>query len=290
VGATLGEIRDRADVVVFDGRNPPAALPRFAERFLDPPGRLVPDGRAGRTVIWLGDADAETITRAVGAAPDLIMRIDRPAGFAALRAILRGAEITEGVETEALRNLAARLQAARYGVLVLGGPPGDGPGEVEEALKLVRDLNRSTRFVAIHPAASGENTPGAAMVTAWQAGVATALDLALGYPRQLPGEGAAYRIARREIDAVLDLKGVDEIAALGAIRTIRVGRDAAPGVCSVAIPTGRPGIEEDGTVARFDGVMLPLRAPLASSTRRLRQVDVLEAILDGLRSARGASR
>ena len=49
---TLGEIRNRADVLLFWGTDPAARYPRFLSRYApDPPGVHVPQGRASRTVI-----------------------------------------------------------------------------------------------------------------------------------------------------------------------------------------------------------------------------------------------
>ena len=64
--ATLGEVRNRADLVVFWGVDPAARYPRYAERYApDPPGLHVPDGRRSRTVVAVdignarGPADAD---------------------------------------------------------------------------------------------------------------------------------------------------------------------------------------------------------------------------------------
>jgi formylmethanofuran dehydrogenase subunit B len=49
---TLGEVRNRADLVVFWGSNPAESHPRHFERYsLAPPGRLIPRGRADRTLV-----------------------------------------------------------------------------------------------------------------------------------------------------------------------------------------------------------------------------------------------
>ena len=65
--ATLGEIRNRADAVLFWGTDPATRYPRFTTRYVpDPEGLFVPAGRRGRTVIAAdiaadhGPADADT--------------------------------------------------------------------------------------------------------------------------------------------------------------------------------------------------------------------------------------
>ncbi len=48
---SLGEVRNRSDLVVYWGSNPVRSHPRHMERYLAP-GQLVPQGRAGRHVMW----------------------------------------------------------------------------------------------------------------------------------------------------------------------------------------------------------------------------------------------
>src|ERR671922_2287629 len=50
-GATLGEVRNRADLLVFWGVDPAQAYPRFMARYVEPPGTHVPNGRSGRSLI-----------------------------------------------------------------------------------------------------------------------------------------------------------------------------------------------------------------------------------------------
>src|SRR5438093_1591759 len=65
-GATLGEIRQRADLVVFWGVDPADRYPRYASRYaVDPTGLQAPDGRHSRRVVAVdvgpsrGAADAD---------------------------------------------------------------------------------------------------------------------------------------------------------------------------------------------------------------------------------------
>jgi formylmethanofuran dehydrogenase subunit B len=197
-------------------------------------------------------------------------------------------------------DLADRLKRARYGVLIHGtGSP--WAADVEAALALVRDLNRFTRFVALSPAFLAEES-GAEAVLAWQAGAAGNVDFAVGRPRHLAHEGVVGRIKGGEADAVLligdigYLSGfwIDE-ATLGAIPRVVVGTASSEeewtghpdwNPCldrrkrlleaDAFLPTARAAIDEGGTVARFDGVMLPLRPPF--SGRRPTQAEVLRAI------------
>src|SRR6202035_5358119 len=52
VSCTLGEVRNRADLVIFWGANPVESHPRHFERYsLLPRGRFIPGGRAERTLV-----------------------------------------------------------------------------------------------------------------------------------------------------------------------------------------------------------------------------------------------
>ena len=65
VSATLGEVKGRADVVVFWGVDPVSTHPRHWERYsVEPRGRFVPEGRAGRFVVAVDSEKTQTAERA----------------------------------------------------------------------------------------------------------------------------------------------------------------------------------------------------------------------------------
>ena len=290
VSATLGEVKDRADVVVFWGVDPVVTHPRHFERYsVFPRGRFIPDGRAGRTIIAV---DAHRTATADAADHFARIEADRQGEtLSALRAIVRGVQVdparveaATGVPFPDLLGLAHRLTRARYGALFFG-PSLAGAWAIEGALTMVRDLNVGRRFVALE-LGEGGNAPGAASVLAWQAGAPSAVDFGRGFPRHLPGDATlADRLAIGAVDAVLLIDDdptaglpPDLLPRLASIPTIRI----APGATgpdtpsAVAFDVARPGIEAGGTVARVDGVMLPLRPAIAAGVPTDREV--LEAI------------
>ncbi len=290
VSATLGEVKDRADVVVFWGVDPVLTHPRHFERYsVEPRGRFVPGGRAGRTVVVVDQKPTAT-----AAASDLCVHVEPDSygeTFGVLRALVRGvaidpgrAEEATGVPFSALEDLAARLMRARYGALFFGPMPG-GSWAVEGALTLVRDLNVGRRFVALTLGEAG-NPAGAEAVLSWQAGAPSAVDFGRGYPRHLPGDATlADRLAAGAVDAALIVADdpavglpAEDLARLGSIPTvaIRPGATADGPTPGVAFDVARPGIEAGGTVGRVDGVMLPLRPALRAGGPTDREV--LEAI------------
>jgi formylmethanofuran dehydrogenase subunit B len=292
VGATLGEIKNRADVIVYAGSPKVMSWPRFRERYAeDSPGRFIPQGRAGRTVIRLGvgflsfDPDRPP-DDAVDFDPNRAATV-----YATLRAIVRGValelvavERSTGVPLATLTDLAERMKRARYGAFVYGRETASG-AETEAFYALVSELNAWTRFVAIEP----DYDPGAKSVRTWQAGFGGDFDLSLGSPRLLTREGIYQRIQNCEIDAMFTFESHFVRTSFPQV-VVRPGwsgartasdvpvdpmnpRDYQGDVC---IPTASPGIDEPGTVSRFDGVTLPLRPPF--SGRRVTQVEVLRGI------------
>ena len=65
VSATLGEVRHRADLVVFWSVDPVSTHPRHLERYsVEPRGRFVPEGRGARAVVVLDAERSATAERA----------------------------------------------------------------------------------------------------------------------------------------------------------------------------------------------------------------------------------
>lgn len=303
VSASLGEVKNRADVVVFWGVDPVVTHPRHFERYsVEPPGRFVPRGRAGRTVMVADRERTATAERA-----DLFLNLSPEGEYATLwtlRALVRGVtldpdlvERTTGHPLALLRDWAERWKNARYGAWFSGDRPGRArrsPAEYEAELLLVRDLNGSTRFVILSMGGPG-NAAGAEAVLAWQSGFASSVDYSRGYPRYAPGaSSAAEMLARGEADAALivadrveeDLPE-DAGAHLAAIPRIAIAPEATTTwrPAGVALACATTGIDAPGTVTRTDGVALPLRPGLAASLPT--DGELLRAILDRLKGAGG---
>jgi formylmethanofuran dehydrogenase subunit B len=286
VSATLGEVKNRADVVLFWGVDPLVTHPRHWERYsVEPQGRFVP-GRQGRQVIV---ADIEKTATAARADRFVTLRPD--AEFETLwtlRALVRGAKLDSarvrqatGLELEALGDLVAQLKRATYGAWFYDARLGRGPGgaaRVEAALTLVRDLNAFTRFVILGLGAPG-NAAGAEAVVTWQTGFASAVSLARGSPRSLHGvTSAETQLAQGAADAALIVAdtapgGLSDAAQehLARIPRVVIAPRAtvtvtAPGqTAAVAFDAATYGIDAPGTVTRCDGVALPLRPPLIAT-------------------------
>ncbi|MGL4460926.1 MAG: formylmethanofuran dehydrogenase subunit B, partial [Planctomycetia bacterium] len=207
VTCTLGEIKDRADLLVFWRVDPLTTHPRHFERYsVEPRGEFITAGRAGRKLIVV--TDDPTVSKTAAVADEVIVS---PAGgddriFAALRLLLAGKSPSDpapgGVPTARWAALVDAMRTARFGVLAhpeslrraasptVGVKPtawGGRDVSLETALLFLRDLNRHTCF-ASHAVGGAVNALGALNVAAWQAGFPFAVDFRAGHPRYSPGE------------------------------------------------------------------------------------------------------
>jgi formylmethanofuran dehydrogenase subunit B len=274
---TLGEVKNRADLVIFWGSNPLESHPRHFERYsADPVGQFVPEGRAGRFIV-VADIQPTPST----AAADLFLPIERGCDFEVLwtlRGLVRGLSPAPGsaigAPLDLLEDLAERMKQCKFGIAFFGlGLGRGGHRTVEALLRLVTDLNDFTRFYARRMRISGD-VAGADSVLAWQTGYPFSVNLARGYPRYNPGEFTAQdMILRGEVDACL-LVGSQGIRRFTSEATDRLRRLPivaldAPHVSSLIEPTVRfttavYGVHRAGTAYRMDEVPIPLRPFLPS--------------------------
>ena len=276
--ATLGDVRDRAEVVVVWRADPAATHPRLLERLALP--------AANRALVVVDERRTATAAQA-----DAFLELPADRDVEALwtlRALVRD-EPTDAAVEPPLRELAARLRACRNGAILHRVR---GHVEALALHALVRDLCRITHVVTVLLRREG-NAAGAEDVLAWQTGYPAAVSFARGHPRASPGElSAAAVLERADADAALvigsdPLEHLPPPAAerLRAIPVVSVDcRDTETvGAARVAFTTAAPGVHRAGVVHRLDGVPVPLRAPLASS--RPGAEDVLAAIAGRLRGA-----
>ena len=172
---SLGEVRNRADLVIFWGANPVESHPRHFERYsVEPAGEFVPRGRQDRTVLVV-----DTKPTATSECADAFFQVKPDRDFELiwmLRQIIRGDDPRTSNETgipmEAVRDLARRMTSCRYGVVFFGlglAQRGLGHLTVEALLRLVEELNAHTRFSARRLRVPGD-VAGADGVLCWQTG------------------------------------------------------------------------------------------------------------------------
>jgi formylmethanofuran dehydrogenase subunit B len=284
-GATLGEIRNRGDVLLFWGVDPAQRYPRYLSRYaLDPAGTHVPEGRKGRFVISVSIGSDKG-----PAASDLSLELEPEMEIAAL-SLMRAAVLGRAVPAASTQltssvEIATRLAQARYAVLVHDAEPTSqarDPLRVEGLIALTEALNQPTR-AALSSLRAGGNRSGAEAVLTWQTGYPSAVEYSRGYPRYVPSERGLDRLAAGAFKAALVVgsTALDDTAqaALSTVSAVTIGPRASQAKFQsrVAIDTGIAGIHEGGTGYRMDEVPLPLRPPLSgqrSATETLRSLEV----------------
>jgi formylmethanofuran dehydrogenase subunit B len=286
--ATLGEIRNRADLIVFWAVDPAQSYPRFQSRYApDPVGVHLPRGRRDRTVIAVD----------VGAArgpDDADLRIgmtveEEPLFLASLRASLAGRALGGKAMLARVSELAARLGKARYAAIVSDAesPPATAAGRADALIAIVQALNATTR-AALSTLRAGGNRNGADTVLTWQTGFPMAVDFSRGAPRYEPERAAAERLRSGVADVVLIVGSAAAIPtavrdALGARRIIVIGPRASEGAINaqIRIDTGVAGIHESGMAFRTDEVPLPVRAVLPTPRDTASLLGALGAAIAG---------
>jgi formylmethanofuran dehydrogenase subunit B len=288
---SLGEAKNRCDLVLFWGSNPVKSHPRHFERYsVDPPGMFLPGGRQDRFIVAVDVKPTET-TELV----DWFLRVPPGGDFEALwtlRALVKGVDVPDAPGVEELRQLASRMTSCRSGIVYFGlgltrhGAP---HANVEALLRLVTDLNRHTRFYARRMRIPGD-VAGADSVLCWTTGFPFSVNLARGYPRYNPGEYSANEVLERgEADACL-LVGSEGVAQLSPAAQEQLQRiptivldyptETRPFTPAVAFTTAVYGVHLPGTAYRMDETPIPLRVAL--STDYPSDAEVLDAVTRGL--------
>jgi formylmethanofuran dehydrogenase subunit B len=291
VTATLGEVRHRADLVIFWHVDPATTHPRHFERYsLTCVGRWIPHGRAERTCVVVDHEPTATAAQA-----DLFLQIQpgRDAdALAVLQTLAVGAELDTagadsdrskmdrlcgrtGVALSRWQELTDRMNTARYGALFFdpGRNTPDRAAALESLLRLVHDMNEHTHFVAL-PIGQASNATGAEQVLTWQTGYPHSVSFAEGYPQFDPDRYSAeamLRAGRADATLVVDAVATPRLSDaarehLATIPTIMLStsKEDVASTAAVVFRVAVPGIHAGGTVFRSDGVPLPLRLALAS--------------------------
>lgn len=281
VTCSLGEIKNRADMILFWGGNPAESHPRhFTKYSLMPKGEFTPNGRKDRTAVLI---DVRRTKSAKAA--DIFLQLRPRSDFElawGLRALARGVdpdpriEEKTGIPLETLRDVMDRMKQARFGAILFGMGLTMTRGKhlnSEAVLALARDMNRHTRWVA-KPMRGHGNVTGADNVVSWTTGFPFGVSLSRGYPRFNPGEfTTADLLARGEADAALIVASDpmsnfsqparDHLAQIPVI-ALDPKETATTRNATVAFTTATYGINTGGTVYRMDDVPIPLRPAFES--------------------------
>ncbi len=278
---TLGEVKNRADFVVYWGGNPAECHPRhFTKYALMPKSKFLPRGRKDRTMVLVDIRE----TKSAGAA-DIFLQIRPGMDFelvTILRAMVKGHKVNEamiaetGLTLEVLQDLVQRMKTCKFGVIFFGMGVSMTRGKHMNSaalLTLAAELNAFTKFVAM-PMRGHGNVTGADVIMRWQTGFPFGISFNRGYPRYNPGEFSTVDIlVRGDADAALILgadpgatmpqPAIDHLARIPTIvldpkvtHTSRLAR--------VHITTAVAGISAPGTAYRMDEIPLPLKPAFKS--------------------------
>ena len=280
--STLGEVRNRADVVLCWAVDPATRYPRYFERYAPP--------AQGRDLLAVHVGEDRAPSGA-DATVSLSPEQEIPA-LSVLRATVAGNPLGElPPPLRPVADLAARLTRARYAAIVHDAEPGResrrDPHRTEGLIALAQALNGPAR-ATLSSLRGGGNRSGVESALTWQTGYPMAVEFTGAGPRYGPAGRGIDRLAGKAFDAVLIVGGAEElIARPPEVPTIAVGPRASErwSGARVALDTGVAGIHEAGTAYRMDEVPLPLTPPL-SGARSARET--LERLLVRLREKGGA--
>jgi formylmethanofuran dehydrogenase subunit B len=303
--ASLGELKNRADMLVFWGGNPAESHPRLFSRYtVTAKGMFTPNGRKDRTVV-LVDVRRTPSTPAA----DIFIQVKPRRDFEvlwALRALVKGKKVDPaieqriGVSLAVLQDLVDRMKRCRYGALLFGMGLTMTRGRHFNSgalLALATDLNEFTHWVA-KPVRGHGNVTGADNVVSWQTGFPFGVNFSRGYPRFNPGEFTTVDLLTRgDADAALILASdpasnfpktaIEHLRRIPVI-TLDPKLTLTSQLARVAFTTATYGINVPGTVYRMDDVAITLRPAFESPYPSDEQV--LTAIRDRVRELLGGNR
>jgi len=281
VSCTLGEVKNRADFIVYWGGNPAECHPRhFTKYTIMQKGKFLPAGRKARTMVLVDIRETPSAKAA-----DIFLQIRPGKDFEVLtilRALIKNKPVNPelaaetGLTLDQLRDFAEQMKNARFGVIFFGMGLSMTRGKHMNSaaiLTLVAELNAFTKFVCM-PMRGHGNVAGSDMVMRWTTGYPFGISFSRGYPRFNPGEFSTVDLLMRgDVDAALIL-GADPGATmpqpginhLARIPTIVLDPKVTytSKLARVHITTAATGISASGTAYRMDEIPLPLRPALKS--------------------------
>jgi formylmethanofuran dehydrogenase subunit B len=281
VTCTLGEVKNRADFIIYWGGNPAECHPRhFTKYTLMQKSKFLPRGRKDRTMVLVDIRETKSVK-----ASDIFLQVRPGKDFeliTILRAMIKDQPISEaqvaetGLQLEQLQDLISRMKAAKLGAVFFGMGLSMTRGKHMNSaalLTLAAEMNAFTKFVAM-PMRGHGNVTGADVIMRWQTGYPFGISFNRGYPRYNPGEFSTVDVlVRGDTDcafiigadpgATMPQPAIDHLARIPTIvldphvtHTSRLAR--------VHITTAPAGISAPGTAYRMDEIPLPLRPALKS--------------------------
>lgn len=300
-GCTLGQVKNRADLIVYWGCNPIEAHPRHMSRYTTyADGYFLDNAFRNRKVIVVDVRETETAKVA-----DEFIQIKQGGDYAvlsALRAIIRGKgdmipETVAGVTKTQLMQVADMCKTCSFGALFFGVGLTMAKGKyknIRNAIELVDELNRHTKFT-ITPMRGHWNVYGANEVFSWMTGYPYAVDFCRGVAFYNPGETTAIDIlARKECDACM-IVGSDPAAHFPRkcvehlrdtpVIVIDPFQSMTTAFADIQIPVAVTGVDAEGTAYRMDGI--PIKVKKAIDSDYPSDTEILTRIYDRMLEVKG---
>lgn len=289
---TFGEVKNRADVVVYWGCNPMHAHPRHLSRNVFARGFFRERGRPDRTLIVVDPRKTDSSKLA-----DIHLQLDFDHDYElldAIRTVLLGNDIlydeVAGVPKELIYETVEVLKNAQFGILFFGMGITHSRGKhrnIDTAICLTTDLNRNAKFNLI-PMRGHYNVTGFNQVCTWEVGYPYCVDFATGSPRYNPGEsGSNDLLQHKETDGMLVIasdpggnfpqKSLERMAEIPIV-AIEPHRTPTTEMSDVIIPPAIVGMQAEGTAYRMEGVPIRMRKVVESDL--LPDREILERILE----------
>ncbi|KFI24083.1 formylmethanofuran dehydrogenase subunit B [Nitrosococcus oceani] len=274
ITTTLGEVRNRVDLLLVVGSDIEPCFPRFFERYIWNPETLFGQDTAQREIIYLGQSPSGQAAFGPNGHAPLIIPCKQeklPEVVAVLRAQVAGrplqAESVAGITMEKLAALANRLKQAQYGVITWAAEQWTFPHAeltTQMLYEIIMALNKTSRCSGL-PLGGRNGQVTANQVCTWQTGYPVPISFARGYPDYDPYHYNTKRLLESgETDTLIWISAFDQndTPPTTSIPTVVLGRAGMnfTQVPEVFIPIGTPGVDHAGHTYRTDNVIaVPLR-------------------------------
>lgn len=299
---TFGEVKNRADVVIYWGCNPMHAHPRHMSRNVFARGFFRERGKTDRTVIVVDPRKSDSSKLA-----DIHLQLDFDKDYElvdALRTALQGKEIlydeVAGVPAELIYETVEALKNAQFGCLFFGMGITHSRGKhrnIDTAICLVADLNAHAKFTLI-PMRGHYNVTGFNQVCTWETGYPFCVDFADGSAKYNPGEtGSNDLLQNKETDAMMVIasdpgahfpqKAIERMAEIPVV-AIEPHRTPTTELADVIIPPAIVGTEAEGTAYRMEGV--PIKMKKVVDTGIPSDKEILESITEKVKKLQSAAK
>lgn len=293
---TLGELKNRCDLLLVIGTDLEAFAPRFYEHYLWNEEAMFLESTNQREIIYLGKAPSgDTSTTPSGKKALVLPCADAnlPDVVAVLSALVKKQPLQTqsvgGIAVTDLQAIADKLRAAKYSVILWGAAAlayDHAELTVQSICNIVRDINMQDTRCSGFPLGGKDGDQTANQVCGWTTGYPARVNFAKGYPVYDPFLFDAQAMVNNgEADALLWVHAFNTgaVPPQSEIPTIVVGRsgmtfDQEP---DVFIPVGTPGIDHPGHAYRLDNVVA-IRLKKLRDSGLPSTADVLHAIEQAL--------